>query len=230
MAAAAPTTAEKLRTWNASAGPLVTKVIMALNVAVYILVAAQGGSLEGGGSLEVRLVLFGPFVADGDWYRLVTSGFVHFGLIHLGFNMFALYRFGEMMEPALGRVRMVALYLASLLAGSLGALLLSPLAFTAGASGAVFGILGASAVGMRQRGIDVWRSGIGPVIALNLFITFAIPGISIGGHLGGLAGGAAVGSVMLMTPPKRENIVVGVAWAAAVSVVCVVASVWTAGN
>lgn len=207
-----------------------TKVIIAINIAVYVLIVLDSGSVDGRGSLQVRLALYGPSVANGEWYRLVTSGFVHYGLIHLGFNMFALYRFGEMLEPGLGRVRMAALYFAALLAGSFGAVLLSPGSLTAGASGAVFGVLAASAVGMRQRGIDVWRSGIGPLIAINLAFTFAVPGISIGGHLGGLAGGAAVGAVMLKTRPSRQSNLVGVAWAALVAVGCVAASVAVAGN
>jgi membrane associated rhomboid family serine protease len=200
-----------VRRWNATAGPLVTKVIVALNVVVFLLTASQGGALGRGGDLQSRLALFGPAVASGEWYRLVTAGFVHYGPIHIAFNMLLLYRFGSMLEPALGRARFVALYVASLLAGSFGALLISPLALTAGASGAVFGLFGAAAVGMRQRGIGLWRSGVGTLIVINLIITFTIPGISIGGHLGGLAGGAAAGSVMLPSSPSRRSTLEGLA-------------------
>lgn len=229
VAAAQPAASERLRMWNAGAGALVTKAIIAVNIAVFLVVAVDGRGLDGG-MLERRLVLFGPDVFAGDWYRLVTSGFVHYGLLHIGLNMYTLYRFGEMMEPALGRIRLVALYFASLLAGSFGALLVTPLAFTAGASGAVFGLLGAAAIGLRQRGVDVWRSGLGPMLAINLAITFLVPGISVGGHVGGLLGGIAVGSVMLRSAPTRRSTLEGVATAAAVAVVCVAGAVWAAGT
>jgi membrane associated rhomboid family serine protease len=202
---------------------VVTKVIIGVNLAVFLATSLGGGGPLGrGGDLQAKLALFGPAVAQGEWYRLVTSGFLHYGLIHIGFNMAILYRFGAMLEPALGRIRMVALYLAALLAGSFGAVLLTPTAYTGGASGAVFGLIGAAAVGMRQRGIDVWQSGVGPLIALNLVFTFAIPGISIGGHLGGLIGGAAVGGVMLKKAPDRRSVLEGVAVAGLVAAVSVV--------
>jgi membrane associated rhomboid family serine protease len=106
--------------------------------------------------------------------------------------------------------------------------LLSPLALTAGASGAVFGLVAAAAIGLRHRGIDVWQSGVGPLIAVNLVLTFAIPGISIGGHLGGLLGGAAVGGVMLRSPLSRRAVVEGLVVAAVVAVACVAGAMWAA--
>jgi membrane associated rhomboid family serine protease len=133
--------------------------------------------------------------------------------------MLILYRFGEMLEPALGRIRMVALYFAALLTGSLGVVLVEPQGVTAGASGAVFGLVGAAAVGLRQRRINVWQSGIGPLLAINLVFTFVIPGISIGGHVGGLIGGAVVGGVMLRSPsaprPAAEGLLFALGVAAA---------------
>lgn len=228
--AARPPARERARRWNASAGALVTKVIIGMNLAVFALNAAgSGGAMQGrGGNIQRDLALFGPRVADGEWYRLVTSGFVHYGLLHLGFNMLILYQFGQMLEPALGRTRFVALYLAALLGGSFGAVLLSPLAFTAGASGAVFGIVGAAAVGLRQRGVNVWQSGVGGLLAINLVLTFALPGISIGGHLGGLAAGAAVGSVMLRNPAARRSVALGVAVAAVTIAGLAAAAIWAA--
>lgn len=228
IAAARPPARERLRRWNATAGPLVTKVLIGLSLAVFVLTAATGGALGRGGDLQARLALSGPHVAAGEWYRLVSSGFVHYGLVHIGFNMLILYRFGEMLESALGRLRLFALYLASLLAGSLGAVLLSPLALTAGASGAVFGLVAAAAVGQRLRGVDVWQSGIGPLIAINLVLTFAIPGISIGGHLGGLLGGLVVGAAMLRSPFQGASRAQGMAVAAVVSAVCLAGAVWSA--
>lgn len=227
--AARPPTRERVRRWNARTPTLVTRVIIGLNLAVFVATMVEGGQAFGrAGDLQRDLALFGPFVADGEWYRLITSGFVHYGVVHLAFNMLILYRFGEMLEPALGRIRMVALYFAALLGGSFGAVLVSPHAFTAGASGAVFGLVGAAAVGLRQRGIDVWQSGVGPLLAINLVLTFAIPGISVGGHLGGLAGGAATGAVMLRSPTNRRSVLEGVGVAALISAMCIIGAIWAA--
>ena len=205
--------------------PVVTKFIVALNVAVFLLTALGGGGFNGERSdLLQKLALFGPDIKYGAWwelYRLVTSGFIHFNVIHILFNMVILYRFGELLEPALGRVRMVALYLASLLTGSFGAVLLSPHALTGGASGAVFGLVAAAAIGLHQRGVNVWQSGVGGLIVVNLVLTFAVPGISIGGHLGGLAGGFVVGAFMLRVPTTRRSVIDGVLVAAIVSALAV---------
>jgi membrane associated rhomboid family serine protease len=157
---------------------------------------------------------------------LLTAGFVHYGLLHLAFNMLLLWQFGAMLEPALGRVRFAALYVAALLCGSFGAVLLSPSALTAGASGAVFGLVGAAAIGLRRRGISVWDSGIGGLLVVNLVLTFALPNISIGGHVGGLLGGGAVGAAMLDARPGRLGLVV----ALVVSVLAVAGGVWAAGR
>jgi membrane associated rhomboid family serine protease len=133
-------------------------------------------------------------VADGEYWRLVTGAFLHDpdNLLHILFNMYILYWLGTMLEPVLGHVRFSALYFASLLAGSFGAILAKPHSLTVGASGAVFGLMAAAFVFQRARGIDPWRSGLGPVIVLNLALPFVFPGlnISIGGHIGGLIGGA----------------------------------------
>ncbi len=188
--AARPPAKERLRRWNATAGPLVSQVLLALNVGVYLLMLVSK-------RVQPELVLFGPAVEAGEYYRLVTSGFVHFGLIHLGFNMALLYRLGDMLEPVLGRVKFAVLYFVALLAGSGLALVLTPDAFTGGASGAVFGLMGAVVVGNRLGGLNVRDAGIGALLAINLVLTFGIPGISIGGHLGGLAGGMAVGALLL---------------------------------
>ncbi|MGH9042015.1 MAG: rhomboid family intramembrane serine protease [Acidimicrobiia bacterium] len=228
--AAQPPMKERARRWNATAGALVTRVIIALNIGVFVLTALTGGAMGRGGELQFRLALFGPAVAAGEWYRLVTSGFVHYGILHIAFNMLILARFGQMLEPALGRARMTALYLSALLTGSLGVVLMEPTGVTAGASGAVFGLVGAAAVGLRQRGINVWQSGIGPLLAINLVFTFAVPGISIGGHLGGLIGGVVVGGVMLRAPDEPRPVVEGLLFALAVSALAFGGAVWAAGN
>lgn len=199
--------------------------LIAINVAVFVLVllvSREPSALTGGVTdMHLRLglskdVLAQPIVWESDdggvfltqpdgWYRLVTSGFLHFGIIHIAFNMYFLYVLGPMLEPALGRVNFLLLYLASLLGGSLGVVLFDSGGITAGASGAVFGLLAAAAVGMWRRGINPFTTGIGTTLILNLFITFAIPGISIGGHLGGATAGAICGAIMLAPAYRRGS-------------------------
>jgi membrane associated rhomboid family serine protease len=167
-----------------------TYVLIALNVLAYLAEIVSGsGGFDGIGSIGRDFALFGPLVAEGEWYRLVTGGFLHAGLIHLGFNMFLLYMLGGLLEPALGTPRFAALYFASLLAGAFGALIVDPNAVTVGASGAVFGLAGATFVIARGRGMDALAGEIGFLIAFNLVLSFVLPNISVGGHLGGLAGG-----------------------------------------
>jgi len=178
---------------------LLTKILVGLNVLVFLVGLGQGGTLGGSGSslfyrgaLVVRGIdpsgqLVG--LAENEWWRLLTSAFLHGGIIHLGMNMFALWLFGQALEAYLGRWRFLVLYLVAGLAGSAGALLFSPSAVTVGASGAIFGIMGAALV-LERQGINVFGGSVLGVIVLNLAFTFVIPNISIGGHLGGLAGGA----------------------------------------
>lgn len=187
-----------VRTAGAAAtGPLLTYTLIALNVLVALGGFLSGASTTGGGGVGAgTLIAEGavsrPAVAGGEWWRIVTAGFIHAGLFHLMFNMLALYILGSMLEPAIGRLRFALVYFVSLLAGSFGALLLTPVAPTVGASGAIFGLMGAAVVLMRNRGLSIMESGLGIWIGLNLLITFTVPGISIGGHIGGLAGGALV--------------------------------------
>jgi membrane associated rhomboid family serine protease len=169
-----------------------TIVLIALNVAVFVVEIARGpGGLSPGlnNPMLLEFGLFGPSVAGGQWYRLLTSAFLHQNLIHIGGNMLLLYFLGRILEPGIGTARFVAVYVASLFAGSLGALLLSPDALSYGASGAVFGILGATFVIARHRRIDSLASSVGILIVLNLAISLGVPGISIGAHVGGLVAG-----------------------------------------
>ena len=178
--------------------PYVTYAIVAVNVLI-ALPSLAGGAVSRGNELAGDFALHGPAVAAGEWWRLVTSGFLHSGLLHLGFNMLVLYRLGMLLEPSVGRLRFAALFGASLLGGALGALLLSPNAVTVGASGAVYGLMGATVAIMRRRGVDVMQSGLGGLLLINLLFTFLIPGISVGGHLGGLGAGAVAGMVLEAT-------------------------------
>ncbi|HET8815321.1 MAG TPA: rhomboid family intramembrane serine protease [Solirubrobacterales bacterium] len=182
-----------------SAAPA-TYVLIALNVVAYLIEIANGsGGLfnEQRSQFVADFGLFGPLVAEGEWYRLITSGFLHASIIHIGFNMFLLLILGRLLEPSLGTPRFLALYFASLLAGSFGALLLDPNALTIGASGAIFGLAGAIFVIARGRGMDALAGQIGFLIAFNLLLSFASARISLGGHLGGLAGGVLCAFVIV---------------------------------
>ena len=198
--------------------PTATITIIALCVLVYFGMSSSGGLGSAGGRIFDDYALYGPLVRDEPW-RLITSGFLHSGLIHVGFNMYILWFLGNLLEPSLGPWRFGALYGASLLAGSFGALLLSPERFTVGASGAVFGLMGAAFVLSRARGIDPMQSGIGPMIVINLGLSLVIPNISIGGHLGGLVGGALAAFLMDQAADRRRGIALPVAICAVVGVV-----------
>jgi membrane associated rhomboid family serine protease len=142
-------------------------------------------------------------VAEGQAYRIVTSAFLHSGLLHLGLNMFALYILGTLLEPAIGTARFVGIYAASVLAGSCGALLLDPEQLTVGASGGVFGLMAAAFLIARHRGLDELASQVGFFVIINLVFTFSIPGISIGGHLGGLVGGGLAALLVTLLERRR---------------------------
>jgi len=185
---------------NIYADPRVTYVLIGACVLLYLGTILSGGRESSVyidlGTIGINLGLEGqPIgVAEGEYWRLITGGFLHSptNILHIAFNMYILYWLGTMLEPVLGHVRFTALYFASLLAGSFGALVAEPTALTVGASGAVFGLMSAAFVFQRARGIDPWRSGLGPVILLNLALPFVFTNlnISIGGHIGGLIGGA----------------------------------------
>jgi membrane associated rhomboid family serine protease len=214
--------------------PRVTYAIIALNALAFVAQMATGAGSPGGnlyrsGDAYVQGVLFGPLVDAGEWWRLLTAGFLHDGPLHILLNMVGVYFLGQLLEPSLGPVRFAALYLASVLAGSFGALLLQPEAATIGASGGVFGLLGAAFVIMRSRGIDPMQSGIGPILILNLVITFAYPGISIGGHLGGLAGGV-LGAFAILAAEKRRSTPLAVGACAAIGAVAVAGAIAAAGT
>jgi membrane associated rhomboid family serine protease len=174
--------------------PTLTYILIGINVAVALGGFLSGANTTGGGIGSSSLINDGSVsrfaIADGEYWRLITAGFLHAGLLHLTFNMFSLWVLGGILEPAVGRLRFGLIYFVSLLAGSFGALLLEPSAPTVGASGAIFGVMGAAIVVMRNSGINPMQSGLGFWLLLNLLFTFTATNISIGGHLGGLLGGA----------------------------------------
>jgi membrane associated rhomboid family serine protease len=175
-----------------------TYVLIAINVVAFLAEIATGGTLTGGGGSVYREGgLFGPAIANGDWYRIVTAGFLHAGIFHIGFNMFALYVLGRLLEPAIGTPRFLAVYFVSLLAGSFGALVITPDALTVGASGAVFGLMSTAFIVARHRGVEQLAGQIGFYIIINIFFTIGVSGISIGGHFGGLIAGALCGFLIV---------------------------------
>ena len=198
----------KVKTMRSVEEPTATYVLIAINVLIGLGLILGGGTRFDPNPLYDLFAVSRETVGDGEWWRLITSGFVHGGgypssvPLHLGFNMLALWVLGGLLEPAVGRLRFLAIYFTSLLAGSLGTLLLAPDAFSAGASGAVFGLMGSAILVMRRRGINPMESGLGLWLILNLVITFTIPNISIGGHLGGLAGGL-LATFLLVDLPER---------------------------
>jgi membrane associated rhomboid family serine protease len=173
-----------------------TIVLIVINVVVYLVeIAGGGGGLNNpSGSVILNFALQGIAVGEGEWYRLITGGFLHASLTHVGFNMVLLFFLGRLLEPALGTVRFLALYFACLLAGSFGALLLTdPIVITLGASGAIFGLAGAAFIIARGRNLDQIASQLGILIVINLVFSFSGSDISIGGHLGGLVAGVICG-------------------------------------
>lgn len=217
------------QTIAAGAEPRATYALIAINVAMFFLQFALGAgalAIGGGGGLVADFAVYGPGIAGGEWWRIITGGFLHAGVLHLGLNMFVLWILGRLLEPAIGTPRFLGVYFASLIAGSLGALMLDPTLPTVGASGAIYGLMGATIVVARERGGQRLVQEIGLWLILNLVITFTISGISIGGHIGGLIGGVITGfAVARLSEPRAQWAVI-----AAVAVASFVAAVIVAGS
>jgi membrane associated rhomboid family serine protease len=184
-----------MRLREIAARPRVTYALIAINVVVFLTEKGQF-TISGSG-------IYGKVINEGfldretihighQYWRLVSSGFLHENFLHIGFNMYLLYLLGLMLEPAIGSVRFAAVYFTALLAGSCGALIATA-APSLGASGAVFGLMGAMVVELRARRLSVMESGIGGLIVINLIFSFALANISVGAHIGGLIGGALAG-------------------------------------
>jgi membrane associated rhomboid family serine protease len=223
-----PPVAERARRWQATRGAmLATWILIGINVAVFIYTAAGGRSVDLRSAVtgpEARLGLNRAVIDSGEWWRLITSGFLHFGIWHIASNMYALFILGRLLEPAIGSLRFTGLYFASLLAGSAGALIIDQGGLSGGASGAVFGLMAAACVGLRQRGISLLQSGLGVMLLFNLIITFTIPFISKGGHLGGAIGGAICGIPLLAPQRHHQPKWMGIAAVVAVAAASVVIS------
>jgi len=203
--------------------PLPTPQATRTLVLAIVAVAALGTT----GAVDARTFGLVPaFVGFGEWWRLITSAFLHGGFVHLAFNGLLLWRLGQMLEPMVGPGTFLGLAASGMAGGGLGVVGLSwvvvatplgalpatgwllgagPLTITVGASGAVFGLMGAVLVLLRRRGIDPWSTSegsmVGALVLLNLVLTFAVPTISVGGHVGGLLGGGAAAA--LVTTHRR---------------------------
>lgn len=215
---------------GSAGGTTVTLVLLAINVIAFVGSGQFG--VEGRASNELfrNGALFGPAIdLEHEYWRLVTSGFLHSGLIHVGFNMYLLWVLGQMLEPVIGSVKFFALYFASLLGGAFGALLVEPLALTVGASGAVFGLMAAAFVYLRDRGIDPFQAGIGWLIVINLAFSFVLSNISVGGHIGGLVVGA-LAAMALLQGDRQGSRALGVALCAVLALVSTAGAIAASGQ
>jgi membrane associated rhomboid family serine protease len=219
---ATPSRREQVRVQRAiGATPAyVTIGLIATNVIIFLVThdLTRFGRTSIRASVVNEWALYAPRLdVSGEWYRMLTSGFLHFDIRHLAFNMIVLFLLGRRLERRVGGLRMLGIYVAALVSGSFGALLLSPNSFTAGASGAVYGLMSAAYLAEKAAGGDPWNDGLGSLIIINIVFTFMIPNISIGGHFGGLAGGALVVLAMGRSalsgvgPPRALAAVMGVA-------------------
>ena len=220
--------------------PVVTQALIAINVVAFLIETAAGAPLGGGGggSVWIHGVLYGPAltgtgaagIGAHEYWRLVTSGFLHDGVFHILINMVSLWFVGSALEPAIGRVNFLAVYFVSLLAGSFGALWFQPMSPTVGASGAIFGIFGALIIVARNRGIPIWQSGLGIVLVFNLVFSLSIRGISVGDHIGGLIGGLITGWLIVEVAERRRMARAALAGCAVLAVVSVIGALAVAGG
>ena len=215
----------------------VTAWLITANLAVYAATVAQSRSMLGNhtSALFEATALYPPLVAARDeWWRLMTSAFQHFGPMHLLLNMYMLWILGLGIERSIGHARFFALYLVSAFGGSVAVMFYGQNALTAGASGAIFGLMGAYAIVAMSMRLDV--RGIGILLVLNIGVSFLVPGISLAAHLGGLVVGA-LGALVLVVLPRRLPGRVGrggretVSWLAYLGLVALVAvAAWYAAD
>jgi len=222
--------------WNDPRSWSVTNVLIVINVVAFLWEVSGGVSLGGssvGGYAYVHGVLFGPLIngpLGHQYWRLLTSGFLHASIIHIGFNMLSLWFVGRSLEPAIGRLYFAAIYFTALLAGSFGALWFSPDVPTLGASGAIFGVFGALIMVARARRIPLWQSGLVPILLFNFFYTLFIANVSIGGHLFGVLSGFATGWLVTEYGEKRDNRAVVLCGCVLIAVLSVVGSLVVASG
>jgi membrane associated rhomboid family serine protease len=226
------------RTWS------ITQLLIVVNVIVFLWEVSGGVSLSGnsyGGFAYTHGVLLGlpltshnpypaPFSGDHQYWRLLTSGFLHASIWHIGLNMLSLWFVGRSLEPAIGRTYFAAIYFTALLAGSFGAVAFTPDAPTLGASGAIFGVFGALIMVAHARRIPLWQSGLLPILLFNFVYTLTVAGVSIGGHVGGVLAGFATGWLVTEYGEKRDRRSVVLAGCLVIAVVSVVGGILVAGG
>ncbi len=178
---------------------LATKIIIGITVAAFVVIGLRDSSFDGTGHTASNLVLFGPLVRHGEWWRIFTVSLVHEGLLHLGFNLLLLWIVGRLLEPGAGPVRFSLIYVVSVAAGSAGALIAQPHVASAGASGGVFGVAAAATIVLQRQGVRFWDTGFGPLLVINLVFDYFTPNISIAAHIGGAIGGLLVAEAMLQS-------------------------------
>jgi membrane associated rhomboid family serine protease len=210
--------------------PRATYALIVINVVVFL--TEQGQFSPFGTGIHGKVIEEGVLdrydvSVNHQYWRLISAGFLHENLIHIGFNMYLLYVLGMMLEPAIGTVRFAAIYFTALLAGSFGALLATA-APSLGASGAVFGLMGAAAVELRSRGMSVMQSGIGGLIIINLVFSFSLANISVGAHVGGLIGGA-LAALAVRTADRRGVPAIGLIACVLLAAASVAAGIAVAG-
>jgi membrane associated rhomboid family serine protease len=203
-------------------------------IIVCVVAFLASGSIGFANAANTRLInefaLWGPGIdVLHQYYRLVSGAFLHVNLLHIGFNMYLLWLLGQLLEPQLGSGRFAALYFTALLWGSFGALAVTPDAHTVGASGAVFGLMGAAAVEQRAQGINPFKTDIGLLIIFNLGLSFLLSGISIGGHIGGLIGGGLAGMALGYADSRRSR-GLGYAACAVLSLFAIAGAIVVAGG
>ena len=205
--------------------PRLVYALMAINVAAFV---AQGLSGQGQGFTIGRVaqegILWGPLVAQGEVWRIITGGFLHGSILHVAMNMYALYVFGPNLETGVGALRTGLIYAGGLLGGSAAVLLFNYEQPTLGASGAVLGLAGGLAAVLWSRGIAITQTSLGGLFLINLALPILVPRISFWGHLGGIAGGFIVGWLVSWLPAKfgQSTAVANAAGAGAVVVMAAV--------
>jgi membrane associated rhomboid family serine protease len=223
----------KVRTAATLSGePRVTVVLIGACVLLFLATGSFGATSAGGNALYNKFVLQG-FIGihlQHDYWRLVTSGFLHSGFLHIFFNMYLLWLLGRQLESVMGSQRFATIYFTALLCGSLGALMQTTTESVVGASGAVFGLMGATAVELRRRGYDPFSGGLGGLIVLNLAIGF-IPSFHVawGGHVGGLIGGV-LAALAFDLAERRRMPAIGYGLCVVLAAAAVIGAISVSGN
>jgi membrane associated rhomboid family serine protease len=229
--AGTPPRSERARRWlrGTSGNPWVTQTIVFGTIIAYLVISLRDKNFEGRGETSFDLAVFGPAVHDGQLYRLFTNAIVHYGFLHIAFNMFVLYQVGIFLEPATGHGRLALLYVVSVLGGAAGAILLDPNVYTGGASGGVFGLAAAATLALHRQGVKFSQTTWGPLIVINFFFGFFLSNVSIAGHIGGIVAGLLATESMLQARRLNQRWL-GYVGVVAVGVLAVIVALWAAGR